>query len=331
MSAQAMMERRRRTQQRRWHFSIVSLTAAMLYDGRSSSLAFVSAPCCRIRQSPPGSRTAATAAARRPGTHPRSATCYNSRTPHRLRAVAGPIGEEEGTESPLGRTNDGKDDEKESTDQLWGIDEFYAQKEVREREMVKTNPAAAAAAAAAAADAAAEFAGRGFPAREIGSLRAAIAEERNKTEGQRQSRAEGEVIDTSSLRAAIADEKERITGQRQVGADSEDIAKRRRDEMSHWLAQAAAAAAESEAMDAADGDGGNGGEASSAPTTLPLGLGLEGGIFPSDVGESDRRVVTMKYLKLEPGQPEDIVGFWQVRFIFSEIIYTHQIATSFVR
>lgn len=46
----------------------------------------------------------------------------------------------------------------------------------------------------------------------------------------------------------------------------------------------------------------------------PSGLGLEGGIFPGDVfPASTKEDITRQGADVEPGQPEALVGFWQVR------------------
>lgn len=54
---------------------------------------------------------------------------------------------------------------------------------------------------------------------------------------------------------------------------------------------------------------------STPPGVAPaVDLGMEGGIFPSDVfpgSASDE--ITLQGAKLEPGQPEALVGFWKVR------------------
>ena len=54
---------------------------------------------------------------------------------------------------------------------------------------------------------------------------------------------------------------------------------------------------------------------SSTPGAAPVDLGMEGGIFPSDVfpgSASDE--ITLQGAKLKPGQPEAVVGFWKVRW-----------------
>ena len=54
---------------------------------------------------------------------------------------------------------------------------------------------------------------------------------------------------------------------------------------------------------------------STPPRATPaVDLGMKGGIFPSDVfpgSASDE--ITLRGAKLEPGQPEALVGFWKVR------------------
>lgn len=45
-----------------------------------------------------------------------------------------------------------------------------------------------------------------------------------------------------------------------------------------------------------------------------VGLGLEGGIFPGDVSPSSAdKDIKLQGAKLDPGQPQVLVGFWQVR------------------
>lgn len=52
-----------------------------------------------------------------------------------------------------------------------------------------------------------------------------------------------------------------------------------------------------------------------APPVVVEGLGLDGGIFPSDMKSSKANSdeITLRSAKLDPGQPEALVGFWKVR------------------
>lgn len=52
------------------------------------------------------------------------------------------------------------------------------------------------------------------------------------------------------------------------------------------------------------------------PPPAPVeGLGLDGSIFPSDIKSSKANSdeITLRSAKLDPGQPEALVGFWKVR------------------
>lgn len=55
-------------------------------------------------------------------------------------------------------------------------------------------------------------------------------------------------------------------------------------------------------------------EAAEAGGKVDGGLGLEGGIFPSDMKSSNANSdeITLRSAKLDPGQPEALVGFWKV-------------------
>lgn len=111
--------------------------------------------------------------------------------------------------------------------------------------------------------------------------------------------------DVASLNAAIADEKKRIK-------QAEGKGQREENNESEGLPEFSTQAGEREGA---------------APATLAgapradgsAGLGLEGGIFPSDVspskGDTD---ITMRPARLDAGQPEVMVGFWQVRRVSTD-------------
>lgn len=73
---------------------------------------------------------------------------------------------------------------------------------------------------------------------------------------------------------------------------------------------------EFKARRAAAGADGKATQARVPPPPAPVeGLGLDGGIFPSDMKSSKANSdeITLRSAKLDPGQPEALVGFWKVR------------------
>lgn len=122
--------------------------------------------------------------------------------------------------------------------------------------------------------AAAEYLARGLPAGDVASLKAAIAEEKKR---MKETKGKGEEEENAKESEGLPEFNTRTAERERASAG---------------------------APAAPGGDGGGGG----------AGLGLDGGIFPSDVSPSKVDAdITMRPAKLDPGQPEAMVGFWQVR------------------
>lgn len=113
------------------------------------------------------------------------------------------------------------------------------------------------------------------------------------------------VGDVAALRAALQAEKDRLKAEATSGNSDEiedvteiAVGKEEREKVIEVEGLAAAVAA----------------VAAAGGAVAPRGLGLEGGIFPSDVSQSlVDKDITLQGAKLDSGQPDAMVGFWQVR------------------